>query len=244
MSEDYPQFHLQYDRISAMVNLWSRHGDHITSGCDWVDYQPCWDTLMLAHFSIDPDRIRKQVSKPLREYETHRDDPGRPLRIVHACNHKAVKGTAALQEAVAKLQGEGFAIELVEFFRMDHEKVLWEMARADVVADQFVIGWYAMFTLEALSMGKPILCYLRQDLVDRYIEAGLIDPGEIPILNANTKTMAQQLRWVCENRQALPDIGLAGLEFARKHHSLESVGRVFDRINLSLGIKPRGPRRQ
>jgi glycosyltransferase involved in cell wall biosynthesis len=244
MNADYPQFHRQYDRIAAMVGLWSRHGNHITSGCEWVDYQPHWDTLMLAHFSIDPDRIRRQVAEPLREFEASRNDPDRPLRIVHACNHMAVKGTAALREAVAKLRDEGFAIELVEFFRIDHDKVLAEMARADVVADQFVIGWYAMFTLEALSMGKPVLCYLRQDLLDRYIDAKLIEPDEIPILNTDPRTISQRLRWVCENRQALREIGQAGLEFVRKHHSIESVGRVFDRINRSLGIEPRDPRKQ
>jgi glycosyltransferase involved in cell wall biosynthesis len=242
IDEDYPEFHAQYDRIASMIRLWTRRGDHITSGCEWVDYQPRWDTLLLAHFSIDADRIRRQVAGPLAEYEATRDDPARPLRVVHACNHQAVKGTAALRKAVATCKAEGLAVELVEFYRTDHDTVLAAIARADVVADQFVVGWYAMFALEALSMGKPVLCYLRDDLVERYVAAGLIEPEEIPILNTPGDAIAERLRRLCANRRALREIGQAGRAFVDQHHSIEAIGRIFDRINRSLGIEPRRPK--
>jgi glycosyltransferase involved in cell wall biosynthesis len=235
MAVDYPDFHQQFDRIAAMIDLWTRHGDHITAGCEWVDYMTRWDTLMLAHFSIDADAILAKVHQPLHDY----NPATRPLRVVHACNHKAVKGTDALCRAVEQLQQDGVAIELVQFFRKPHAEVLAEMARADVVADQFVIGWYAMFALEAMSMGKPTLCYLREDLLGRYTQAGLIQPDEIPLVNTSTDTIAERLRWLAEHREALPDIGRASLDFVRKHHSLEAIGSVFDRINRSLGIMPR-----
>lgn len=239
MNVDYPQFFRQYDRITAMVDLWSRRADHVTGGCEWVDYQTRWDTLMLAHFSIDPDRLRNRLAQQLQAYEAIRDDTSRALRVVHACNHKAVKGTSALQKAVKKLQDEGLQIELIEFYRVDHDRVLREMALADVVADQFIVGWYAMFTLEALSLGKPVLCYLREDLIDLYTYAELIDPGEIPILNTNLRSIEERLRQLCLDRSQIKQIGSAGLAFVRKHHSTESVGRVFDRINRSLGIEPK-----
>ncbi|MBN1943424.1 MAG: glycosyltransferase, partial [Phycisphaerae bacterium] len=226
-------------RIAAMVDLWSRRADHVTAGCDWVDYQTRWDTLMLAHFSIDPDALRKGLEPQLREYEAAPNDDARPLRVVHASNHQMVKGTAALRRAVENLRQEGCPIELIEFYRTDHETVLREMALADVVADQFVVGWYAMFCLEALSLGKPVLCYLRRDLIDLYTYAGLVEPGEIPILNTDVSSIESRLRELSRDRSQLRAVGSAGLSYVRKHHSTEAVGRVFDGINRSLGLEPR-----
>jgi hypothetical protein len=241
MNVDYPRFYKSYDRIAAMVKLWSARADHVTAGCDWVDYQTRWDTLLLAHFSIDVDRVRRDVADSLAQYEQIRHSAKRPMRVVHACNHRALKGTEVLRKAVGNLRKQGYDIELVEFFRNDHQEVLREMAMADVVADQFAVGWYAMFTLEALSLGKPVLCYLREDLIKLYTYAGLIDANEIPIINTEFTMIEQRLRELYDDRSRLDAAGAAGVEFVRRRHSTQAIGSVFDRINRSLGISPRLP---
>lgn len=237
MNVDYPNHFKACNRIETMIDLWSGCADHVTGGCEWVDYQTRWDTLMLAHFSIDPESIQKEVAAELDEYNIQRESR-KTLRVVNAVNHKMVKGTNFLKKAVLRLQNQGYDIELKEFFRMDHKELLKEMALADVVADQFVVGWYAMFTLEALSMEKPVLCYLRDDLLKLYQFAELIQPDEIPIINTSIDQIELKLKELCDNRCLLPKIGKAGREYLNKHHSIQAVGKIFDSINRSLGILP------
>jgi glycosyltransferase involved in cell wall biosynthesis len=233
MCLDYPKFHLQRKRIRENVDQWTTHADHIISGCDWVEYMYYWDTLMLAHFSIDTEKWKPSATQPER-------DPNAPLKIFHAPNHVNQKGTKHFVKAVEELKQEGLNIELMMVQRVPNSEIKRLIETADVVADQLVIGWYAMFSLEALSLEKPVLCYLNPDLLNMYIESGLVTKDEIPIINCNPFTVKDAIRNLYENRDKLKDIGKRSREFVLKHHSIEYIGSVFDKINRKIGIEPTG----
>jgi hypothetical protein len=114
------------------------------------------------------------------------------------------------------------------------------MAAADIVVDQLIVGWYAMFAIEAMAMEKPVLCYLRQDLMELFVTSGLVAADEIPILNCSPLTIKETLRSLVLNRDELPDIGKRSRAYVMKHHSIQVVGKVFDEINRSIGLKPGG----
>lgn len=229
MSQDYPDLCRGHRRVARNVDRWTRHADWVISGCEWVDYTYFWHTLMLAHFSIDLARWSAPAAAPAPV-------EGRPFTIFHAPNHTAVKGTEALRAAVEALRAEGLDVELVMLRGVPNHVIRQAIAEADLVADQFVIGWYAMFAIEAMAMGKPVLCYLRPDLVDLYEKAGLVAPGEIPLLSTDTVRIAETIRWAMANREALAERARRGPGFVAKHHSTEHVGRVFAGIMAKLGI--------
>lgn len=236
MSRDYPVHRFRRKRIAAKIDLWTKYADSVIAGCDWVYYMYHWDTLMLAHFSIDVD-----AWKPVDQDHGY-PGPARKtkLRILHAPNHRAIKGTRYFIDAVDELKEEGLDIELVLLERVPNEEVRKIMASVDVVADQLIVGWYAMFAIEAMAMGKPVLCYLREDLKDLYVTSGLVDPEEIPILNCSPLTVKETLKNLVSQRDRVPEIGRRSREFVLKHHSTQAIGKVFDGINRSLGLKPSG----
>ena len=229
VSIDYPNFRKYRRRVSNSVDRWTRHADWVISGCEWVDYMYHWDTLMLAHFSIDLDRWNPTKQEP------GVDKTGK-LRILHAPNHVAIKGTKALVDAVETLKKEGLNIELVLMRGVPNSEIQKAIESVDVVADQFVIGWYAMFAMEAMAMEKPVLCYLREDLIDLYVKAGLVRREEIPIINTNLLEIKEKIRWVYSHREELIKIGERGREFVKNHHSTERIGEVFRNILTSLGL--------
>lgn len=229
MSMDYPDHRFRRRRIAALVDLWTRCSDHVVGGCDWVDYMFHWDTLMIAHFSFDVDACSR--------VETH-TDPNQPLRILHAPNHRAVKGTGAFIAAIEELKTEGVPLELELLEGVPNSEVRKAIERADVIADQLVVGWYAMFAIEAMATGKAVLCYLRDDLTELYESAGLLSADEIPIVNCSPRTVKERIRILAENRQQLISLGERGRDYVRAHHSLDTVGRVFDGINRGIGVKP------
>jgi hypothetical protein len=191
---------------------------------------------MLAHFSIDVGRWQP----PPNTKPTSTSDQNAPLKILHAPNHRAIKGTAFFNQAVAELVAEGLKIEFILLEKVPNNKVKEIMASVDVVADQLIIGWYAMFALEAMAMGKPVLCFLRDDLKQLYITAGLITADELPLVNCSPATVKATIKALYFNRDKLVEIGERSQQFVIKHHSLKAVGNVFDRINRSIGLEPEG----
>lgn len=228
MSVDYPLQRLRQRRIAAQVSLWTRMADHVLSGVEWVDYMDFWDTLMLGHFSID---VAQWDVEPLERTDS-------TLRVFHAPNHKTIKGSEHFMRAVEELRAEGVDIELVMVQRVPNEVIRQTMRQVDVVADQLIVGWYAMFALEAMAMGKPVLCYLREDLLDLYQVEGLLEPGEMPIINTNPLTVKETLRSLANDRTLLAAPAEKGRAFVERRHSVEAVGSVFAAINESIGITP------
>lgn len=231
LATDYPEHHRKRRRVAAAIDAWTRWGDHVIAGNDWVDFLYHWDTLMLAHFSIDtgawaPGEARAGAS-------------GGPLRILHAPNHRTLKGTRHFVDAVETLRKEGLEVELVVLERVPNERVRDAIASADVVADQLVIGWYALFAIEAMALERPVLCSVREDLEELYVDAGLIERGELPLVRCTPATTTEVLRRLCHQREQLAEIGRRGREYVIRHHSLEAVGAVFARINASLGLEAR-----
>ncbi len=231
MCLDYPGQRLRRQVIAERIDLWTQNADFVIGGLEWVDYMYHWDELMLAHFSIDTE-----LWKPSSQYVS---DATKPLRILHAPNHRNQKGTKHFLKAIQELIDEGENLELVLLERVPNDKIKEAIESVDVVADQLIIGWYALFAIEAMSLGKPVLCYMRDDLREMFEEAGLIEKNELPIVSCRFDTVKQTIKGLLDHRESLKDLGVRSREYVIKHHSLSMIGSRFDAINRRIGIEPK-----
>src|SRR5205085_1892560 len=127
MARDYPWFRHQRRRVAALIDTWTHGADYIIAGCDWVDYLYYWDKLLLNHFAIDLNLFpRQQLPEPL----AYRGQQ-LPLRLVHAPNHRHVKGTAHVLTAVQELKLEGINIELKMLEGVPNAEVQQAIREAD-----------------------------------------------------------------------------------------------------------------
>lgn len=227
MSKDYPLHKNNHGRIAQKIDLWTKYGDHVVGGCEWVDYMYHWDTLMISHFSIDTDQWRDDVITP-RENNSN-------FRVLHAPNHRNVKGTDHIINAIQELQSEGYPFELVIAEKRPNHEIRNLIRSADVVIDQLVIGWYAMLAIEGMALEKPVICNLRKDLQYLYRSAKLYaQDEEIPLIHACPLTIKSVLIDLYERRSELAHIGKAGNEYVRRHHSIEAISNVFGKIAEEL----------
>ncbi|MDP4092258.1 MAG: hypothetical protein Q8920_02765 [Bacillota bacterium] len=238
MSRDYPNFKNNRKLVSKKIDLWTKYANHIIGGCDWVDYMYYWDTLMLGHFSIDTDLWCSQSL--VNQSENPQNTSKKTIKILHAPNHRTIKGSSFFVEAIDELKTEGLDIELIIAEKVSNEEIRKLMTEVDIVADQLIVGWYAMFAIEAMSMGKPVLCYLRSDLEELYINAGIVKKEEIPIINCKPDTVKDRIRELAINPHMLKQLGERSREYAIKHHSVEFIGGMFKKINDSIGISREG----
>ena len=96
-------------------------------------------------------------------------------------------------EAVDNLKAEGHDVELVLVEQLSNLEILELILSVDLVIDQLIVGWYAMFAIESL-VGKPVVCFLRDDLFNLYRAKGLISPNEPPLINVAPLNLKEELR--------------------------------------------------
>lgn len=224
-SKDYPGNYIYRHGIPDIrrdIDKWTRHSDHIVSGCDWIEYIPYWNTLLSGHFAYDVKNTKVAPINPNpREYV-----------ILHAPNHRHIKGTEIFTKAVEELQKKGYPIRLQIIEKMPNEEVLKAIEQCYIVADQLVVGWYAYFAIEAMARGKPCICYQRKDFLDFYEQAGVIEKDEVPLINCNhtVESVVNAIEEMINNKAKYAEVARRSREYVDKHHSIEYIGSVFDRI--------------
>lgn len=234
MAADYPQYQKSNTKVQKQIMAWTKAADLVISGCDWVDYMHHWDKLMIAHFSIDIERFEKIRNL---EPECRKFTSDKPLRILHAPNHKTIKGTSYIKDAIDELSAEGYPVELIFLQKRPNHEIIEEISKADIVADQLVIGWYAMFALESMALAKPVICYLREDLINLYLFAGLLESrDEIPFLNSDVFGFKQLIKNVLDEKIDLTIFSRKSFEYVSKYHSTRYIGKIFDEVNQKIGI--------
>jgi hypothetical protein len=83
---------------------------------------------------------------------------GTQVRIIHAPSDPAAKGSACIRRAISNLQRAGMSIEYVELSGFPHDRVVAELARADLVVDQLYSDQpMPGLATEASSLGKAVV---------------------------------------------------------------------------------------
>jgi glycosyltransferase involved in cell wall biosynthesis len=142
----------------------------------------------------------------------------RPL-VVHAPSSRARKGTDHVVAACAELDLD---LEIVE--GLDHRAAFERYRRADIVVDQLNAGWYGVFAIEAMALGKPVVTFLHDEAVRRTEEAFGI---EVPIVSATKETLAAALHPLASSPDERRRLGAASRAYVEQVHDVE---RVADRL--------------
>jgi glycosyltransferase involved in cell wall biosynthesis len=145
-------------------------------------------------------------------------DRERPV-VLHAPSSRAKKGTEHVIAVCSELDVE---LEIVE--GLDHREAFDRYRRADVVIDQLSAGWYGVFAIEAMALGKPVITFLHDEAVRRTGEAFGVD---VPIVNATPAQLAEALRPLVESPEERRRVGRASRAYVEEVHDLE---RMTDRL--------------
>jgi len=155
----------------------------------------------------------------LRDYAPrpsgHRD---RPV-VVHAPSSRRRKGTEHVIAACEQLPVE---LEIVEGLHHDEARRRYE--NADIVVDQLNAGWYGVFAIEAMALGKPVITFLREQAVRRTEESF---DTRVPLLNATAETLVERLRPLVENPAERRRLGAESRAYVERVHDAD---RIADRL--------------
>ena len=139
----------------------------------------------------------------------------RPV-VVHAPSSRRRKGTDHVIRACEDLD-----VELVIVEGMHHDEALARYSDADIVVDQLNAGWYGLFAIECMALGKPVVTFLHEEAARRTEEAyGL----PVPIVNATAETLHASLAGLVEmGAVGRQELGRASREYVERVHDLDRV---------------------
>lgn len=156
----------------------------------------------------------------------------RTARIAHAPTNRAVKGTVHIEAAVEALRAGGLDVELDLITGVPNRQALERIAGADILVDQLHIGWYGGVAVEAMALGRPVVCHI--DEVDNPFGA------ELPIERATPATVADVLRTLVVDRQRRLELAARGREFALRAHDPRAIVRRYYEGLLAFPAPPAG----
>ncbi len=140
--------------------------------------------------------------------------------IIHAPSHRGIKGTKHVLSAIDRLKSEGLDFDFRLLENISNKEVKKNLIDCDIVIDQLLAGWYGGFSVEAMAIGKPVICFLRKEFLD-------IVPWseDIPIINADIDSLDEKLKKIINDSGLREEIGRKGRLFVEKHHNPITTAR-------------------
>ncbi|GGJ06465.1 hypothetical protein GCM10010885_14510 [Alicyclobacillus cellulosilyticus] len=185
----------------------------------------------IQHAVVQDEEVRAYVTPYYREvhvlpiaFDVHRVAPSYPAAdetcplVVHAPTNPAFKGTHVIEAAVEQLRAQGVRFRYLRVEKRSNREALALYREADIVVDQVLCGSYGLLAVEAMSLGKPVLGFIREDLRATF-------PEPPPIVSARPDQVADALRELIEHPALRIEKGRAGRRYAERHHASDKVAR-------------------
>ena len=179
----------------------------------------------------------------LSDFEIYRNVSKKNVKftIVHAPSNTHIKGSHYVADAINALKMQ-YDFEFIPLVGVSHDEAKATYAKADLVVDQLLLGWYGMLSLEAMAMGKPVICYLCEEFFEQtYVK-------DVPIINADVNNIKDKIEWALNNRDKLEELGKKGIEYVRKNHDSEKIIKryleCYEKIPFQKPSPIKSPNRQ
>ena len=148
---------------------------------------------------------------------------GEKIYIYHSVGNASirndVKGSAYVLESIDALKNEGYNVELRYFSTVPNNILYYYQNQADIVIDQLKGGFYGQTAVECMAVGKPVVCYLREDIKKR------CPHKDLPIVEANPVNIKDVLRKLIESPELRKTLGEKSREYVIKHHDRKEVAK-------------------
>jgi glycosyltransferase involved in cell wall biosynthesis len=142
------------------------------------------------------------------------DTVTRPV-ILHAPSSRRRKGT---EHVLAACEGLDAELELVE--GLHHDAARERYRQADIVVDQLNAGWYGLFAIEAMALGKPVLAFLHDEAVRRTEDAFGV---RVPIVSVTKETLRPRLEELVADPERRRRIGAESRAYVGRVHDVERI---------------------
>jgi glycosyltransferase involved in cell wall biosynthesis len=186
----------------------------IVEDCELLEFSP---NSVIVERAFDLSKIN---------FKKNNFNKNKKLKIVHSPTNRLIKGTKYIIKAVERLKKEGYDFEFVSVENKTHDEALKVYEDADIVIDQLLIGSYGVFAIECMAIGKPVLCYIRED-IEKY-------HSNLPILNTNPDNIYDNLKLLIEKPELRKELGEKGKKYAEEVLDSRKIAKQMIELYKSI----------
>jgi len=196
------------DIIRGNVERAKKYADILIAGGDLTHFGEKGIMLPLA-----TDLSLWKYSKPPKH---------KKIVIAHSTNHRTHKGTRFILQGFDRLKDKlPIEMMLIEGRPMEECKKMYP--KADIFVPDVISGWHGFTAIEAMATGRPVITYLRPDIMAFH---AYYAKGNIPAISANPDTLVKAITTLVKDKKLRDELGKKGREYVLKYHSLEFVGAL------------------
>jgi glycosyltransferase involved in cell wall biosynthesis len=223
---NYPEEGRREDLVERRVERWMRYADIVVC-TTMIEGASRWDVMATDFNIVPPDRVRARTAWSTADGETE------PVTVVHAPNHRGVKGTEFVLEAIDSLRSKGYAIDLVLLEGRPNEEVLEALRRADICIDHCIGSGWGLLAVEAMASGAAVMVNLDDEhRIGVHRHFGWLNQS--PLVSANIEQLEETLEYLIRNPSFREELGRIGIEYVRRFHSPETAQYLFGSIYRRL----------
>ena len=222
----YQEFHIQ-----RKLNFWNKFSDIILPGFMLADGFSRWSITTHKFSVINLNQWQKK-----KNYSSA-NGSNDFVKIIHSPNHRSVKGTEFIIDAIEQLKSEGYNIHFKLLENLSNEKVKEELLDSDILVEQLILPGYGTSGIEGLASGLTVMSNLENEhytkLFRRYSYL-----NECPIVSTNPENIKMNLIGLIQNPKLREQLGNCGRQYAEKYHSYDAAHYMFSNIFKYLEGEP------
>lgn len=193
-------------RISLRWRSWSQHISLCVTDPELMQIaKRYFDDV--AYFPQPVDLDRFEYSPPRRE---------KCPVLLHVPTEPLVKGTEHIVAAVERLKKKGLEFEFKLMRQLTQKEFYRQLADCDAYIDDLNVGAYGVTAVEAMAMGKPVVTFIREDLVGEY-------PAGMPLANANPSNIEATIERLVLDSTMRARVGSESRAYAVKYHDADQI---------------------
>ena len=147
--------------------------------------------------------------------------------ITHIPSQKEFKGSEIIEDVMIQLKKKYENLIYNTIVDIPINEVKPRIIGSHLIIDQIRVGAHGIISVEAFSLGRPVICYIRDDLLKYY-------PKELPIINANPENLNKIIEKILKKPEILKEYAKKSYNYYKKYHSPEVIGKQLMNIYKKL----------
>lgn len=193
-----------------------------------------YSDLVIGNGFFDSSQLRSEHFKykviDLERWKARDSDPviENKIRILHSHaietrsnNDLNIKGSPFVIDAMNRLVEEYKNVEFVNVSGVNSAEMLRLQQESDIIVDQLIYGHWGSTGIEALALGKTLVCYVRPGWAEFFLEK-FPEYVEIPVVQATADSIYEVLRDLIEDKSKREKMSENARSFAEKHYNPKS----------------------
>lgn len=155
--------------------------------------------------------------------KVERSSARKKFTVVHAPSNRGIKGTQFILEAIERVKLTHPELEFLLVENLNHVEAIEVYKSADLLIDQLLGGWYGGLTVEALALGIPVMCYLREDDL-KFLPKDFVN--DLPIINVSIENLTTKvLEFIGMSQSEKNQLSQKSRDFVENWHDCNSIAK-------------------